>query len=250
MGRVKVPSVGKRDLSLAADARLTGPKRRGSFRPVDAARRQLALLTVADDLGQARIYWLVDLESKVIEDARFLAFGSLASHPATDWFCEQVMGKTLSEACDVGPESIESGLRDSPDAPAFGDAPSTELLAYIPQLLGKAMAEEPNLKVLPKPVEKEVYVRKREQDWDEQDQAWLPLSLLRKIGKVQKIAKTVLGKRLGRDDVNFELEGLHDDFKVVISYENLPSEEVAVVNGLISDALRNDVHPLLQVVEA
>jgi NifU-like protein involved in Fe-S cluster formation len=82
------PSVTAAGLSQLATARLRTPRCRGAFAPIDAARRQLGLLAVSDDQGQARIFWLVDLATQVIEDARFLAFGSLASHPVADAFTE------------------------------------------------------------------------------------------------------------------------------------------------------------------
>ncbi|MFW5845059.1 MAG: iron-sulfur cluster assembly scaffold protein, partial [Planctomycetota bacterium] len=195
-------------LSEQARSRLARPPRRGMFEPVDAARRQLGLLSVTDDGGQLRTYWLVDLESKRIEDARFLSFGSLASHPIGDAFTELVRGITVGEACALPPERVEELLRDEADAPAFGAA-GMEPLACIGDLQAKAAAELPTLKLLPKPVEVERYERKRQQDWDEHDRAWLPLSLLKKVAKVQKSLDLVLAERLERPDIGYSVEGLH-----------------------------------------
>jgi hypothetical protein len=75
-------------LSRVAEERLRHPRTRGVFAPIEAARRQLGLLAVADDQGQARIGWLIDLDTKTVADARFLAFGDLASHPIADAFTE------------------------------------------------------------------------------------------------------------------------------------------------------------------
>ena len=58
----------------------------------------------ADHQGQARLSWLVDLSTQVIEDARFLAFGSLASHPLMDAFTELARGRTITDACALLPE--------------------------------------------------------------------------------------------------------------------------------------------------
>ena len=107
-------------MSEAALTRLHGPKRRGRFAPVDAAKAELALLTVADDEGQARIYCLVDIKTSIIEDARFLAFGHLASHPICDAWMEDSRGKSVQAACETSAEAIDALLAEN-DEPAFGD---------------------------------------------------------------------------------------------------------------------------------
>jgi len=57
-------------LTKTAEARLRKPQTRGAFRPIDAARRQLGLVQVSDGSGQAALSWLVDLDTKRVEDAR------------------------------------------------------------------------------------------------------------------------------------------------------------------------------------
>ena len=86
-------------LSAAAQVRLKAPRTRGAVLPVEAARRQLALLSVGDDGGQGHLYWLVDLQTQIIEDSRFLAFGGLWSHPFLDAFTELCRGNTVAAAC-------------------------------------------------------------------------------------------------------------------------------------------------------
>ena len=95
-------------MSAAAMARLRKPRTRGVFAPLDAARRQLGLLAVSDAQGQARIFWLIDLPSATIADARFLAFGQLSSHPIADAFTETVRGRTVADAGRVSAEQIEA----------------------------------------------------------------------------------------------------------------------------------------------
>ena len=109
-------------MSRQARDRLRKPLRRGRFQPIDGARAGLAPVSVADNLGQARVYYLVDADTHVIEDARFLAFGSLASHPLADLWCDTVRGMTLEAAGDVTADSIEAALRDEPDHPAIAEA--------------------------------------------------------------------------------------------------------------------------------
>jgi NifU-like protein involved in Fe-S cluster formation len=233
-------------LSQAAANRLRKPLRRGAFRPIDAARRQLALLTVADEQGQSRIYWLVDPPSRRIEDARFLAFGDLGSHPVADAFCEAVRGRTLDEMTAISLESLEAALRDEPNAPAFGDA-GLAPLGFVRELQVLAVAAAAaGLTVPPKPIEKQVYSRKREADWDQQDRAWLPLSLLRKIARVQQAVDAVLAAHTGRA-LRAEISGLHDDFRCVVRFSGLQAEEVPTLARQVEDRLKAAVHPGLVV---
>jgi NifU-like protein len=236
-------------LSQRALARLREPLRRGSFRPLDAARAQQALCSVEDGAGQARCYWLVDLADDTVADARFLAYGDLASHPLADAFSERVRGLSFTEATTLDPASIEAELRDDPDTPAFTGVDDSPL-ELISRLQTAAIAERPKLVLLPKPVEVERYVRKREQDWTEEDKAWLPLSLLKKIGAAQKVIAAVVAERIDRTDLKWTLEGLHDDFRMVIRYEGANPEEIPLLNGFVSEALRQRLHPSLGVEEA
>ena len=238
-------------LSRKARERLNAPSRRGKFRDLDAARAQLGLLSVADSDGQARIYWLIDLNTQVIEDARFLAFGSLASHAIADVFSDRVRGMSVEAACALTPAELEAELRDDPATPAFAEAELAPL-AFITELQELAQAALPAVKLLPKPKEVERYQRKREQDWDEQDRAWLPLSLMKKIMQVQQIAGAALAQRLGRNDIAWSVEGLHDDFRVVVSFNKgdgagLPVEEQPTVAQFIQETLRGQVHPAIVV---
>lgn len=234
-------------LSRAAEERLRRPLTRGAFAPIEAARRQLGLLAVADDQGQARIGWLIDLDTKTVADARFLAFGDLASHPVADAFTELCRGRTVADACALSAAEVEAKLRDDPATPAFG-AKGLEPLAFLADLQRRAAAELPNVVLLPKPVEKQVYKRKRELDWTATDKAWFALSLLKKIGRVDAISGRVLRDRL-HGDATLSIEGLHDDFRIMVKLTGLAPEQVPTALQLIQDALKTEVHPDLTVVE-
>jgi NifU-like protein involved in Fe-S cluster formation len=233
--------------SAAALARLRKPRTRGAFAPIDAARRQLGLLAVSDDLGQARIFWLVDLATATIADSRFLAFGDLASHPVADAFTEAVRGRSVPDACRLGADQVEALLRDDPRTPAFGEQ-GLQPLAFLRQLQDLAEAELPRLVLLPKPVEKQSYQRRREADQSDADKAWFKLSLLKKIARVDAIASRVLRERL-HGEATLSIEGLHDDFRIVVKLTGLAPEQVPTALQLIRDALDSEVHPDLVVEE-
>lgn len=223
-------------LTRAAEARLRAPRTRGAFRPIDAARRQLGLLQVADAGGQAAVSWLIDLEQGRVADARFLAFGSRWSHPIADAFTQLARGMTVSEACAIRPATVEGMLRDEPGAAA---CPESEL-AFIPDLQARALAALPAVKLLPKPVEKQVYQRKRQQEWSEADKTWLPLSLLKKIKTVDDAVKRVLADKAPA--ASHRIEGLHDDFRVVCIVSGISDSEKQTLGLFVNSGLKT-IHP-------
>jgi NifU-like protein involved in Fe-S cluster formation len=224
-------------LTPAALGRLKAPRRRGRFAPIDAARRRLGLLSAGDGAGQARVFWLIDLAAGTVADARFLAFGEPHSHPAADALCELAIGRSVADACALGPETIA--------AHAGLDAAQT---AFITPLQARLLAALPTVELLPEPVEKQVYQRKRQQDWDERDRAWLPLSLLKKIARVDAIAARVLAERLPQAGASAVIEGLHDDLAVKVRFDGIPAEQHPMIAGFLKDALRADVHPQIEVM--
>ena len=227
-------------LSAKAQERLRKPRTRGAFQPVDAARRQLGLLAVSDAQGQGRLFWLVDLTTQVIEDARFLAFGSLASHPLLDALTELVRGRTVADACRLTFEQVDSLLRNDPLTPSCDPADGE----FLADLLTRAEAALPEVKILPKPVEKIVYQRKRQADWTTADQTWLPLSLLKKIGKVDGVVRKALAD-LG-SSAEASVEGLHDDFRIVIKFTGIAPEQVPTLVTKLTESVHS-LHPQLSV---
>jgi NifU-like protein involved in Fe-S cluster formation len=226
-------------LTRTAEDRLRKPRMRGAFRPIDAARRQLGLLQAADDDGQAAITWLVDLEQQRVEDARFLAFGSRWSHPAADAFTQLARGMTVGEACAIQAATIEAMLRDEPGTPACDAGPDGPL-SFIPDLQRRALAVLPLVKLLPKPAEKLVYQRKRKQDWSEADTKWLSLSLLKKIAAADTVVKRVLADKAPA--AGHRIEGLHDDFRVVVILSGTSDSERQTL-GLFLDSALKAIHP-------
>ncbi|MBA3708657.1 MAG: iron-sulfur cluster assembly scaffold protein [Planctomycetes bacterium] len=228
--------------SRKIDARLRHPRTRGAFLPLDAARRQLGLLSVADPLGQCRIYWLIDLATSVIEDSRFIAFGSMPSHAIADVFTESVRGRTVEEASRLTIEQLEALLRDDPATPAFAEADA----AFVLDLQQLALQELPRVVVLPRPAETVAYQRKRELDWSDADRSWLPLSYLKKVGKVGEFLDRAVRERVGTA-IAYSIQGLHDDFRVVLSVSGVPDEQLPTIAKLLEDALRAGLHPQLSV---
>lgn len=227
-------------LTRAAEARLRAPRTRGAFRPLDAARRQLGLLQASDGGGQAAISWLIDLDQGRVADARFLAFGSRWSHPLADAFTQLARGMTVAEACAINPATVEAMLRDEPGAPA---CPDNEL-AFIPDLQRRAQAALPTVKLLPKPVEKQIYQRKRQQDWTDADKRWLPLSLLKKIKAADDAVKRVLADKAPA--ATHRIEGLHDDFRIVCILTGVSASERETLGLFLNSAVKA-IHPDLAV---
>lgn len=234
-------------LSPKVLSRTKKPRTRGTFLPVDAARRQLGLLSVADGAGQARLYWLVDLASGVIEDARFLAFGELASHAVMDAFTELVRGRTVEDACRLSAEQVEILLRDDLGTPAFADGLAP--LAFLRELQDAAERALPTVRVLPRPADAPAYVRKRKADWTGEDQAWLPLGLFKKAAAVEAIAAEVLRERVEGLGVTYRIDAINDDFRVRIAFMGLPAEQAPTLAKFLEDALKARIHSQL-VVEA
>jgi len=227
-------------LTRAAEARLRAPRTRGAFRPIDAAQRQLGLLQASDGQGQAAISWLIDLDAGRVADARFLAFGSRWSHPAADAFTQLARGMTVHEACAIRPATVEAMLRDEPGVPACAESE----FAFIPDLQRRALAVLPLVKLLPKPAEKLVYQRKRQQEWSDADKRWLPLSLLKKIKAVDEAVKRVLADKAPA--ATHRIEGLHDDFRVVCIVGGVSDSEKQTL-GLFLDSGLKAIHPELAV---
>ncbi len=226
-------------LTRAAEARLRKPLRRGMFRPVDAARRELGLLSVGG--GEARLYWLIDLPTSTVADARFLAFGSRWSHPAADALCELARSRPVTDACALPLAAIDAALRDDPAVPALAD---TAPIAFLADLQAKALAALPAVRLLPKPVEKAVYQRKREADWTAADRVWLPLSYLRKVGKVDGILAKALAERLPA--ASHRIESLNDDLRIGVKLLGIDASAQATAAQFLTDAVRT-VHPELVV---
>ncbi|MBA3936712.1 MAG: Fe-S cluster assembly protein SufB [Planctomycetes bacterium] len=238
-----MPTTALQELSAKALARVRKPRTRGAFQPIDAARRELGLLSVGN--GEARISWLVDLATGTIADARFLAYGSLASHAIADAFTELARGRTVADACLLTAEQVDSLLRDDPLTPACGDSALTPF-AFLSDLQAQAEHALPGVKLLPKPAEKVAYARPREADWTPEDRAWFTLSYLRKVARIDAIAARVLLARIG-DGARQRIDKLNDDFRVVITFTGMAAEQIPTAAQFVQDALRGELHGRLSV---
>lgn len=228
-------------LSPAVLARVKKPRTRGVFIPVDAARRQLGLLAVSDRSGQGRIYWLVDLATTIIEDARFLAFGELNSHAILDAFTELVRGRTVADACLLSTAQVESLLRGDDGGPAFGDD-GLEPLEFVSELQTLAEAELPSVTLLPRPIDAPAYVRKRKADWNAEDERWLPLNLLKKAQQVEQVLAEVLTDRVQQGGVTYTLVEINDDFRVRLRFNGIADDQIPTLCQFAQDGLRGQVH--------
>ena len=235
--------------SVKAREALRSPKRRGRFRELDAARAQQALLTACDPLGQGRITWLVELPGQRVADARFLAFGDLASHAILDAFTELVRGRTVPDACRLTDAQVESLLRGEDGGPAFGDDGMAPL-AFLRELQDLAEAELPRLVLLPRPVDAPAYVRKRKADWTPEDERWLPLNLLKKAQQVEGVLADVLAERMPGSGVTWQLVEINDDFVVRLRFAGLDDDQIPTLCQFAQDALRGRIHSQIAVVTA
>ena len=235
---VTAPSV----MSERAQSRLRAPRTRGRFAGIDAARRQLGLLEVADSTGQAHASWLIDLTTGTIADSRFLAFGDRASHPIADVFTETVRGRTVAEAAAITADQLDSLLRDDPLTPAFGDL---EPFAFVRDLQERALAALPNVVLMPPPPEAQSYQRKRKADWTQADAAWLPKSLLMKIAAVDAAAAPILAGLV--PGAGLAIDGLHDDLRLIVRFTGIDPASAPTIALALCDRLRPLIHPDLQI---
>ncbi len=229
-------------LGPRAERRLRAPRHRGAIQPVDAARRQLALLSVADQEGQGRIYWLIELPGRVIREARYLAFGSRASHALLDGLCDLSVGAVVEDACRLRAEQVESLLREDPVTRAV----PSEDTAFLDALLEAAAAAAGHLEILPKPLEAPVFARKNEAAWDERDRAWFSLSYLRKVGKVDALIGRALRARFPQQPPTYRVDKLNDDVQVVIAIGGLEADQLPTIAQVLTDALSSELHPQMR----
>lgn len=230
--------------SEAAFARLKSPRHRGAFFDDDAARRQLGLLTVAG--GQARLYWLLNLEGNVVQEARYLAYGDLASGPVADAFCEAAQGKRFEEACAIPLTEVAARLGSAP----FGEDDMAPF-GFLNDLQIKLKEARPGVKLLPKPLEKAHYTRKPLDDMTDQDKAWLPLGLAKKLEMADGALKTDVAARLNMPPETLEITGLHDDLVIVLRFHRpVAAEQMPTLLHFAEEVFRSRLHPDVVVTEA
>lgn len=248
--RVNVPSnvadptrLKPEGFSDEAFRRLCAPKHRGAFFNEDAARKQLGLLTAGG--GEAKLYWLLNLDADVVQEARYLAYGGLTSGPVADAFCEAVQGKRFEDACAIGREEVTRRLGAEPFA-GLGAEP----FGFLAELQKKLRQARHGVVLLPKPADEKRYVRKPVEEMNEADKNWLPLGLAKKLEQADALLKTAVAARLHLSANDLEITGLHDDLNIVLRlHKALAPEQVPTSLKLAEEVFRSRLHPEIVVKE-
>jgi NifU-like protein len=130
--------------------RMNDPAHRGSFTDKDAKKQNCKL--VVADFGDAscgdsiQLFWLVDLKTDIIKDARFLSFGCGTAIASADVMAELTIGKKVDEAAQITNLDVEKALRDDPDTPAFpGQKMHCSVMAY--DVIKRAVAKHKNIDI-------------------------------------------------------------------------------------------------------
>lgn len=101
---------------------MNNPQNQGEISEEDAAGRGNKLIVAdfgAESCGDAvRLYWEVNPENDVIEQAKFKSFGCGTAIASSDMMTELCVGKTVQEAVKITNIDVEMALRDTPDVPA------------------------------------------------------------------------------------------------------------------------------------
>ncbi|MDR2428657.1 MAG: iron-sulfur cluster assembly scaffold protein, partial [Candidatus Margulisbacteria bacterium] len=130
--------------------RMNDPAHRGSFTDKDAKARSCKL--VVADFGDAscgdsiQLFWLVDPQTDIIKDARFLSFGCGTAIASADVMAELTIGRTVDDAAKITNLDVEQALRDDPDTPAFpGQKMHCSVMAY--DVIKRAVAKHKNIDI-------------------------------------------------------------------------------------------------------
>lgn len=136
--------------SKKVQERMNNPLHRGSFTQKDADEHGLELIVA--DYGDAscgdsvQIFWLIDKQTGVIKDARFLSFGCGTAIASSDMMAGLTIGKTVDEAAKITNIDVEKALRDNPNIPAVpGQKMHCSVMAY--DVIKRAVATYKNIDV-------------------------------------------------------------------------------------------------------
>lgn len=101
---------------------MNNPTNQGEITEEEAAAKGHKLIVAdfgAESCGDAvRLYWEVNPENDVIEQAKFKSFGCGTAIASSDMMTELCVGKTVKEAVKITNIDVEMALRDTPDVPA------------------------------------------------------------------------------------------------------------------------------------
>jgi NifU-like protein len=130
--------------------RMNDPAHRGSFTDKDAKAQNCKL--VVADFGDAscgdsiQLFWLVEPQTDIIQDARFLSFGCGTAIASADVMAELTIGRTVDDAAKITNLDVEKALRDDPDTPAFpGQKMHCSVMAY--DVIKRAVAKHKNIDI-------------------------------------------------------------------------------------------------------
>jgi NifU-like protein len=130
--------------------RMNNPAHRGSFTDKDAKAQNCKL--VVADFGNAscgdsiQLFWLIDPQTDLIKDARFLSFGCGTAIASADAMAELTIGRTVDSAAQITNLDVEKALRDDPDTPAFpGQKMHCSVMAY--DVIKRAVAKHKNIDI-------------------------------------------------------------------------------------------------------
>lgn len=224
-------------LNQTLQARVMHPKCRGQWTEQDAAEKQLGLLKVGN--GEGKVYWLLDMASKKIDEAKFLSFGKLESLPILDFFSEYAKGKNFEEVCKISSEELRI---------EFGKEVIQGIsFDFIQDIQQKAHIAFKDVKVPPKP-EKKDYRRKDKEDMDETDLNWLPLSAPMKISKLESLLRKTIVERSSYELEDVSIYHIAKDVEVTLSFaDKVPLEERSTFAKFFEEACKGELHPLLIV---
>ena len=130
--------------------RMNDPVHRGSFTDKDAQAQKCKLIVA--DFGDAscgdsiQLFWLVDPQTDIIKDARFLSFGCGTAIASADVMAELTIGRKVDDAAQITNLDVEKALRDDPDTPAFpGQKMHCSVMAY--DVIKRAVAKHKNIDI-------------------------------------------------------------------------------------------------------
>jgi NifU-like protein len=101
---------------------MNNPVNQGEITEEEAASHGNKLIVAdfgAESCGDAvRLYWEVNPETDVIENAKFKSFGCGTAIASSDMMTQLCIGKTVQEAVKITNIDVEMALRDDPETPA------------------------------------------------------------------------------------------------------------------------------------
>ncbi len=110
------------EYSQTVQNRMNNPKNMGEITEQDAEKLGGKLIVAdfgAESCGDAvRLYWVVDIPTNKIIEAKFKSFGCGTAIASSDTMVDLCKGKTVDEAVKITNIDVEHAMRDTPDKAA------------------------------------------------------------------------------------------------------------------------------------